>query len=105
MKKGDLVLLSFPFTDLKGNKIRPALVLVVSDLDVIVAFITSQFKWQNQFDIIISPSKSNGLKKESLLRLSKITTIDKELVLGKLGELSDIDQKIINNKLSELLKL
>jgi mRNA interferase MazF len=105
MKKGDLVLLSFPFTDLKGNKIRPALVLVVSDLDVIVAFITSQFKWQNQFDIIISPSKSNGLKKESLLRLSKITTIDKELVLGKLGELSDVDQKIINNKLSELLKL
>lgn len=63
MKKGDIILLSFPFTDLKGKKIRPALVLVVSDLDVIVAFITTQFKWQNSCDILLEPNEANGLKK------------------------------------------
>lgn len=105
MKKGDLVLLSFPFTDLKGKKIRPAMVLVVSDFDVIVAFITTQFKWQNQFDIALEPTKINGLKRVSLLRLSKITTIDKNLVLGKLGELHQDDVDSINNKLIEILKL
>ena len=105
MKKGDLVLLSFPFTDLKGKKIRPAMVLVVSDLDIIVAFITTQFKWQNQFDIVLEPNKINGLKKVSLLRLSKITTIDKDLVLGKLGEISKDDVDTVNKKLIEILKL
>ena len=78
MKKGDVILISFPFTDLKGEKVRPALVLVVSDLDVIIAFITTQFKWQSVYDIFLEPDVSNGLKKKSLLRLSKITTIDKD---------------------------
>lgn len=105
MKKGDIILLSFPFTDLKGNKIRPALVLVVSDLDVIVAFITTQFKWQNPFDILLEPNDSNGLKKTSLLRLSKITTIDKDLILGKLGVLDSVDSQNINNSLIKILNL
>ena len=105
MKKGDIVLLSFPFTDLKGKKIRPALVLVVSDLDVIVAFITTQFKWQNPFDILLEPNESNCLKKTSLLRLSKITTIDKDLILGKLGELDTVDIQKTNRNLLEILNL
>jgi mRNA interferase MazF len=29
------------------------------------------------------------LKKDSLVRLNKIATIDKEIVLGKLGEIDD----------------
>jgi mRNA interferase MazF len=105
MKKGDIILLSFPFTDLKGKKIRPALVLVVSDLDVIVAFITTQFKWQNSCDILLEPNEANGLKKTSLLRLSKITTIDKDLILGKLGELDSLDMQTINKNLIKILNL
>ncbi len=105
MKKGDIVLLSFPFTDLKGSKIRPAVVLVVSDLDVIVAFITTQFKWQNPYDILLEPNDLNGLKKTSLLRLSKITTIDKDLILGKLGELESLDIQNINKNLIKILNL
>ena len=98
MKKGDIVLLSFPFTDLKGKKIRPALVLVISDLDIIVTFITTQFKWQNPHDILLEPNDSNGLKKTSLIRLSKITTIDKDLILGKLGELDAFEIQKINTR-------
>lgn len=105
MKKGDIILLSFPFTDLKGTKIRPALILVVSDLDVIVAFITTQFKWQNPYDILLEPNYSNGLKKTSLLRLSKITTIEKDLILGKLGELDSLDMQNINKNLIKILNL
>ncbi|MBP6551234.1 MAG: type II toxin-antitoxin system PemK/MazF family toxin [Flavobacterium sp.] len=105
MKKGDIILLSFPFTDLKGTKIRPALILVVSDLDVVVDFITTQFKWKNPYDILLEPNDSNGLKKTSLLRLSKITTMDKDLILGKLGELDSLDMQNINNNLIKILNL
>ncbi|MBK6536216.1 MAG: hypothetical protein IPG09_00095 [Ignavibacteria bacterium] len=34
MKKGDVVLIQFPFTDLKGNKNRPAVVLLETENDV-----------------------------------------------------------------------
>lgn len=105
MKKGDVILISFPFTDLKGEKVRPAMVLVVSDLDVIIAFITTQFKWQSTFDLFLEPDDLNGLKKTSLLRLSKITTIDKSLVLGKLGELNSNYINSINDNLINILDL
>ena len=105
MKKGDVILLSFPFTDLKGKKIRPALILFVSDLDVIVTFITTQFKWQTPNDILLEPDQFNGLKKPSLLRLSKITTVDKDLIHGKLGELNESDINLINSNLLQLFNL
>jgi mRNA interferase MazF len=49
MRKGDIVLVPFPFTDLSGSKIRPALVLVGQELDVTVAFITSKTNLKEQF--------------------------------------------------------
>jgi mRNA interferase MazF len=105
MRKGDVVLISFPFTDLKGVKKRPALVLFVSDLFVVVSFITTQFKWKKEYDLILEPNENNGLKKTSLLRISKIASVDKDLILGKLGELGLIDIFKINKKLTEILDL
>jgi mRNA interferase MazF len=105
MKKGDLVLIPFPFTDLTGAKKRPELVLVSTDFDVTVSFITSQIKWSEEHDIIINPSLNNGLKIISLIRLSKVATIKKELVIGKLGELSQRELTKINRGLIALFEL
>ena len=40
MNKGDIVLIPFPFTDLSGNKNRPAIILVDSEDDVTACFLT-----------------------------------------------------------------
>lgn len=63
MKKGDIVLIPFPFTDLTGLKNRPALVLINAENDITVAFISSQLTSDAETDLQIHPSILNGLKK------------------------------------------
>lgn len=105
MNKGDIVLIPFPFTDLLGNKNRPAVILMNSEVDVTVCFITTQLKWQGEFDISVQPSNFNGLKKTSLIRLNKIATIDKDLIIGRLGSLDEPNIKLLNLNLIKILKL
>ena len=62
MKKGDIVLIPFPFTDLSGSKLRPAVALYVNDLDVTVSFITSNLRWKNEFDLDLKKQISMVLK-------------------------------------------
>jgi hypothetical protein len=37
------------------------------------------------FDVTLKPEKVNGLKKESVLKLAKIVTLDSMLIAGRLG--------------------
>ena len=105
MIKGEIVLIPFPFTDLSGVKNRPALVLVENEDDITVSFITTQLKWQEELDVKVEPNTENGLKRTSLIRLSKLATIDKELVIGRLGNLSTADITTVDKNLVKLLKL
>jgi len=75
MRKGDIVLIPFPFTNLKGTKRRPAVILYKGEMDVIVSFITSRVKWEEKTDLLIVPDQLNGLKKPSLIRINKIATL------------------------------
>ena len=100
MKKGDVILIPFPFTNLSGEKLRPALVLHVSFSDVTVAFITTQLGFREPINILIKPDPENGLRLDSVIILHKLATIAKELIEGRLGSISDdvlreVDQKLI----------
>ncbi|MCK3684492.1 type II toxin-antitoxin system PemK/MazF family toxin [Maribellus sp. YY47] len=105
MQKGDIVLVPFPFSDLSGKKLRPALILCSSPLDITVCFITTQFQWREKHDIELLPSSSNGIKKTSIIRVGKFATIDKDLVIGKLGELEFNYVRQLNKNLKEILQL
>ena len=105
MAKGDVVLITFPFTDLSGSKLRPAIVLVDTTLDLTVCFITTQTGWQEASDVLLEPTTSNGLRKPSLVRISKIATLDRSLAKGLLGRLSSSEIADLNNKLKFLFQL
>ena len=93
-KRGDVVLVPFPFTDLTGQKRRPAIVLAVgahSD-DVILAFISSIVpKTLAKADVLLQIGnkhfKQTGLKVSSIIRLNKLATIEKRLIRRRLGKL------------------
>jgi len=101
MNKGDVVLIPFPFSDFSGAKNRPAVILIETDEDVTVAFITTQLKWKTE----LQPSDLNGLKRVSLIRLNKLATIDKELVIGRLGSIDKTSTGLLNKNLIRIFRL
>lgn len=108
MTKGKIVLVPFPFTDLSGNKVRPCLVLYEqkSGDDCIVLFISSIKQARTgSFDIQINASKTNGLKTDSIIKLDKIATLQKKIILGELGTLEPKYMKIINQSLMRMFGL
>lgn len=105
MPKGDLVLITFPFTDLSGSKLRPAVILSENEDDMTVSFITSQLGWQEKTDLILLPNSTNNLKTKSLLRVGKIATLDKGLAKGLLGNLTLDELFLLDEKLRQLFSL
>ncbi len=105
MAKGDIVLITFPFTDLSGSKLRPAVILADTNLDITVCFISTQISWLEPTDLLLTPNANNGLRKQSLVRTSKIATLDKSLAKGLLGRLSAPELRSLNSKLKILFQL
>ena len=105
MRKGDIVLIPFPFTNLEGVKKRPAVILYKGELDVVVSFITTQLKWSEQTDVIVEPDETNRLKKTSLIRTNKLATLEIELIIGKIGELKKEKLKELDIKLKKVFGL
>lgn len=105
MAKGDIVLITFPFTDLSGSKLRPAIVLADSSFDVTVCFITTHIGWKESTDVLLTPTVRNGLKKQSLIRTNKIATLHKFLFKGLLGRLEPNEITELNSKLKILFQL
>lgn len=105
-QKSDIVLIPFPFTDLSANKIRPALVVSEYQEDVVVLFITSHHqKMYFEHSLKVEPSKDNGLKLESQIIISKIATLDKNMILGVLGTLEKASFEKVKDKLKKFLNL
>jgi mRNA interferase MazF len=89
--KGDIVIIPFPFTDLSGNKKRPA--FVVADLegdDIIVCQITSKSK-SDSYALPLNNDNfiSGSLPVDSFIRPNKIFTADKNIILSVAGHLNE----------------
>jgi mRNA interferase MazF len=92
-KRGEIVLIPVPFSDLTHTKQRPVLVIsnnshnFVSP-DIIVVAITSNLT-QNGIIIEADDLSVGLLPKKSLIRCEKIYTLEQSIVLKRFGVLSN----------------
>jgi mRNA interferase MazF len=101
---GDIVFIPFPFSDLSETKKRPALVISKNnDQDIVLAKISSVIK-NNEFNYLLNPKKLNFvLHKQSQVSLNVISTIQKNLIVKKIGRLYDDEIDVILTKIKQNL--
>jgi mRNA interferase MazF len=104
--KYDIVVVKFPFASSLKYKARPAVVLSSSTYNsesrnsLIILAISSQISTKLEMEFEIVDWKFSGLLKPSVFK-SSVATIDRDVVLTKLGELSHQDSQ----KLEKMLTL
>jgi mRNA interferase MazF len=105
---GDIVLVPFPFTDQTAAKKRPAIVVSSEAYhrdrrDVIVMAVTSQARPASGIgESAVDGWKDAGLLKPSVVK-PVLATIDRDLILRKLGTLRDDDRAAVQRTLSAIL--
>jgi mRNA interferase MazF len=108
-RRGDVVLVPFPFSDLSGTKRRPALIVSGEGFntspDVIIAQITSNLETRRQAgDYEVSDWQGAGLLYPSLVR-SRVTTLEHRLVVRVLGRMPAAEMVEVDTALREALGL
>jgi mRNA interferase MazF len=78
-------------------------VLAETTLDLTVCFITTNIGWTETLDVLLAPSSVNGLRKPSLVRTSKIATLDRSLAKGLLGRLTLDELTELNNQTQNII--
>lgn len=89
-RSGDLVLIPFPFSDLKATKKRPVLVLTKPDRhgDFIGLAVTSVPQPDPQVAIGHASLSEGALPKQSWVRVDKVFTLEQSLILRAFGRLN-----------------
>jgi mRNA interferase MazF len=107
-KFGDIVLVPFPFTDQTTTKKRPAVIVssnayIQNRPDIVIMAVTSQSYGSGYFgDVRIQNWQQAGLLKPSVIK-PILTTVEKGLVIRKLGNIRDNDQAALNENLQSIL--
>lgn len=101
---GSVVLVTFPFSNLKGQKIRPALVLATVEFEnLILCQITSKpYSSKTAIRIELSDFSEGGLPVVSFVRPDKLFTADASIIKGNAGYLSEKMKKRVLQKVSKL---
>ncbi len=87
----EVVLLPFPFSDLSASKKRPVLILKAANTqgDFLAVQITSQAGYEDALALQQDDFILGLLPKISFVRPEKLITLNKSLIIQRIGKLSD----------------
>ena len=109
MRCGDIYLVSYPFTDHSGTKVRPVVIVSSDEFnqgdDVVVLPISSAPDSTDPYSLSISQTSphfsATGLRCESAMKWTKPLTISRRVVQRRLGTLdhgllADVRERLIS---------
>jgi len=101
---GTVVLVTFPFSNLKGQKIRPALVLANVEFDnLILCQITSRpYSSKKAISLETSDFSKGALPIKSFVRPDKLFTADSTIIKKTAGQLIEKKKKEILKKMCRM---
>ena len=114
MKRGEVVIVSFPFADGSSGKVRPALVIQSDNenqrlSNTVIAMITGNLKHATETSVLVDPTlqqgKSSGLHGPSLVKCTNLYTIRQADVITTIGMLSTSLIGEVDNSLKVALGL
>ena len=111
--RNKVVLVPFPFDDLSGSKVRPAVCLTEAlgaHRHVVLAFITSNVPLKLEpTDVLLDPGSADfarsGLRVRSALRLHRMVTVSAAIIQRQLGVLTPNLQAEVQQRLRALFAI
>ena len=104
----ELVLLPYPFSDQVGSKVRPAIIVSNDNFnkrceDCVMVPLTTLIK-DEPFSLIVNQDslESGKLLKQSRVRIDKIFTIKKSLIIMQIGKINDKTLEKIKIEISKV---
>jgi mRNA interferase MazF len=109
MNTGDIVIVSFPFTNLVSYKARPAVVIAETPdeyKNTLVSLITSVVPPRlNSLQIRLPYDKTNNLKVNSVIKVYRIATIKNNKIIAVIGKLNEEQLKEFKDKFKSLVAI
>lgn len=94
VRRGDVILVDYPFTDRAGSKVRPALVVQADTLnqaiaDTIIVSISGSTHRASATQLVIDPATAagrlTGLRQVSTVQCENLLTVDQQFILRTIG--------------------
>jgi len=106
IKRFDIVLVDFPFSDLTKTKKRPALVInSLEGQNTVLCQITTKQRSIQKYEISLPKESCLGdIRFDSFIYVDMIFTLHKNLIYKKIGEVNSLKIKeVINQKIKLVL--
>ncbi len=104
---GQVVLATFPFSNLTNNKLRPCFIVGIAEFDdVVLCQITSKRYKSNRAVALLQTDFSRGsIVIDSFIRPDKIATLDRSMIQKVLGTVTDTKLDEVKSKLKVFLEI